>query len=128
MNYTHISDILLHNENSLSQEEFGKFGLSFQLNQAEKSKLGRQDSLVLDPSTYMVDTSRKKKRRVKFDVASSPPQTLEAGCQTDENLVPQMRLLPENLPSTPQGTPLLAKLPVTPGTPSHMLRARNNEL
>lgn len=61
MNYTHISDILLHNENSLSQEEFGKFGLSFQLNQAEKSKLGRQDSLVLDPSTYMVDKQKEEK-------------------------------------------------------------------
>lgn len=124
VNYTHASEILLHNnENSLSQEEFGKFDLGFPLNQAEKSKLDRQDSLVLDPSTYMVNTNRRKKRRVKFDVAPPPPQTLEAGCQTDESLVPQMRLLLESLPSTPQGTPLLTKLPATPGTPSHVLRA-----
>ncbi|KAK8384035.1 hypothetical protein O3P69_016041 [Scylla paramamosain] len=122
------SDTSLYNiENSLSQEEFGKDDISFVLNQAEKSKLDRQDFLPQD-SPYMVNTSRRKKRRVKFDVAPSPPQASDIGCQTEESLMPQMRLFAQSLPSTPQGTPLSVKLPGTPSTPSHVLRARNQEL
>ncbi|KAG0720849.1 Centromere-associated protein E [Chionoecetes opilio] len=110
-------------EQSIGQEEFGDNDVSFLLNQAEKSRLEKGDS-SFQFSPCLVNTSRRRRKRRGFDIASPSPCTSEIACQTEESLAPQMRLLPHN-PGTPPSSP---RLPGTPGTPSHVLRARNTEL
>lgn len=73
---------------SISGTVFGREDISFILNQGERTKAKEEDSLHISPA----HVNTKERKRVKFDIAFSPTLlTREAGCQTDETLMPQMR-------------------------------------
>ncbi|XP_037784335.1 centromere-associated protein E-like [Penaeus monodon] len=106
---------------SSASDGFGKDDLSFNMDLAEQSKLGKLESSFNTPEIL----GPKRKRRVQFD-CTLQPSSIDAECQTEESLLPKINLLRSPYPSTPKrgaGIP-----PGSPGTPAHVLRARNTEL
>ncbi|XP_063586258.1 centromere-associated protein E-like [Penaeus indicus] len=106
---------------SSASDGFGKDDLSFNMDLAEQSKLGKLENSFNTPEIL----GSKRKRRVQFDF-TLPPSFIDAECQTEETLLPKINLLRSPYPSTPKkgaGIP-----PGSPGTPAHVLRARNTEL
>ncbi|XP_069980737.1 centromere-associated protein E [Penaeus vannamei] len=106
---------------SSASDGFGRDDLSFNMDMAEQSKLGKLESSFNTPEIL----GTKRKRRVQFNF-NLPPSFIDAECQTEESLLPKINLLRSPYPSTPKrgaGIP-----PGSPGTPAHVLRARNTEL
>ncbi|XP_066983070.1 centromere-associated protein E-like [Macrobrachium rosenbergii] len=96
---------------SVISDGFGAREVSFINDFAEQSKLEK-----LESSFDSLDSSNLKPwRRVHFKLPNHE-DTADAECQTDESLIPYLKL------------PLRPQTPTTPGTPASVLRLRNREL
>lgn len=65
---------------------FGKDDLSFNMDLAEQSKLGKLESSFNTPEIL----GPKRKRRVQFD-CTLQPSSIDAECQTEESLLPKIK-------------------------------------